>query len=121
MASSTIEPVFSERLSRIKCFPPCNISQQFDLEFPLRPMLQTIDLTKSYKGRIVVDDVCLEVQRGEVVALLGPNGAGKTTTFYIMVGLTPPDAGRILLDGADLTRMQMYQRARQGIGYLPQG
>lgn len=83
-------------------------------------MLQTEDLTKSYKGRKVVDDVCLEIRRGEVVGLLGPNGAGKTTTFYIMVGLTPPDAGRILLDGLDLTSMPMYQRARRGIGYLPQ-
>ena len=79
-------------------------------------MLRTEDLTKSYKGRKVVDDVSLEVNRGEVVGLLGPNGAGKTTTFYIMVGLTPPDAGRILLDGMDLTRMPMYQRARLGIG-----
>ncbi|MBI4464357.1 MAG: LPS export ABC transporter ATP-binding protein [Acidobacteria bacterium] len=83
-------------------------------------MLQTIDLTKSYKGRKVVDDLCLEVRRGEVVGLLGPNGAGKTTTFHIMVGLTPPDAGRILLDDLDLTQMPMYQRARRGISYLPQ-
>ncbi len=83
-------------------------------------MLQTEDLTKSYRGRKVVDDVCLEVDRGEVVGLLGPNGAGKTTTFYIMVGLTHPDAGRVLLDGQDMTQMPMYQRARQGISYLPQ-
>src|SRR5256885_1684698 len=83
-------------------------------------MLQTEDLTKSYKGRKVVDGVCLEVRRGEVVGLLGPNGAGKTTTFHIMVGMALPDAGRILLDGLDLTRMPMYQRARRGIGYLPQ-
>ncbi|MBI2817768.1 MAG: LPS export ABC transporter ATP-binding protein [Acidobacteria bacterium] len=83
-------------------------------------MLQTEDLTKSYRGRKVVDDVCLEVDRGEVVGLLGPNGAGKTTTFYIMVGLTHPDAGRVLLDGQDFTHMPMYQRARHGISYLPQ-
>lgn len=83
-------------------------------------MLQTEDLTKSYRGRKVVDDVCLEVNRGEVVGLLGPNGAGKTTTFYIMVGLTHPDAGCVLLDGEDLTHMPMYQRARRGISYLPQ-
>src|ERR1019366_3104366 len=76
-------------------------------------MLQTEDLIKTYKGRKVVDNVCLEVDRGEVVGLLGPNGAGKTTTFYIMVGLTHPDAGRVLLDGKDLTAMPMYQRARQ--------
>ena len=83
-------------------------------------MLQTEDLTKSYKGRKVVDDVCLEVERGEVVGLLGPNGAGKTSTFYIMVGLIHADAGRVLLDGVDLTYMPMYQRARHGISYLPQ-
>jgi len=83
-------------------------------------MLKTEDLTKSYRGRKVVDDVCLEVNRGEVVGLLGPNGAGKTTTFYIMVGLTHPDAGRVLLDGQDLTNMPMYKRARNGISYLPQ-
>lgn len=83
-------------------------------------MLQTEDLTKSYKGRKVVDDVSLQVKRGEVVGLLGPNGAGKTTTFYIMVGLTQPDAGRILMDDIDLTHMPMYQRARNGISYLPQ-
>ena len=67
-----------------------------------------------------MDDVSLEVDRGEVVGLLGPNGAGKTTTFYIMVGLTRPDAGRVLLDGQDLTTMPMYQRARNGVSYLPQ-
>ena len=83
-------------------------------------MLQTEDLIKTYKGRKVVDNVCLEVDRGEVVGLLGPNGAGKTTTFYIMVGLTHPDAGRVLLDGMDLTSMPMYKRAREGISYLPQ-
>ena len=83
-------------------------------------MLQTEDLTKSYRGRKIVDDVCLEVRRGEVVGLLGPNGAGKTTTFSIMVGLVAPDAGKVLLDGVDLTRMPMYQRARLGVSYLPQ-
>ena len=83
-------------------------------------MLQSENLTKSYRGRKVVDAVCLEVDRGEVVGLLGPNGAGKTTTFYIMVGLTAPDSGRVLLDGEDLTQMPMYQRARRGLSYLPQ-
>ncbi|OFW10099.1 MAG: LPS export ABC transporter ATP-binding protein [Acidobacteria bacterium RIFCSPLOWO2_12_FULL_59_11] len=83
-------------------------------------MLQTEDLTKSYRGRKIVDDVCLEVRRGEVVGLLGPNGAGKTTTFSIMVGLVAPDAGKVLLDGVDLTWMPMYQRARVGVSYLPQ-
>jgi lipopolysaccharide export system ATP-binding protein len=83
-------------------------------------MLQTVDLTKSYKGRKVVDNVSVEVRRGEVVGLLGPNGAGKSTTFHIVIGLTPPDSGRVLLDEADLTNLPMYQRARRGISYLPQ-
>ncbi|MBI4460236.1 MAG: LPS export ABC transporter ATP-binding protein [Acidobacteria bacterium] len=83
-------------------------------------MLQTEELTKSYRGKKIVDDVCLEVRRGEVVGLLGPNGAGKTTTFSIMVGLVAADSGRVLLDGGDLTRMPMYQRARLGVSYLPQ-
>jgi lipopolysaccharide export system ATP-binding protein len=68
----------------------------------------------------VVDDVTIEVRAGEVVGLLGPNGAGKTTSFHMIVGLTRPDAGRVLLDGTDVTRLPMYERARRGIGYLPQ-
>ncbi|HLD78647.1 MAG TPA: ATP-binding cassette domain-containing protein, partial [archaeon] len=83
-------------------------------------MLQTEDLTKSYKGRKVVDNLSLEVRRGEVVGLLGPNGAGKSTTFHIIIGLTLPDAGRVLLQGEELTHWPMYQRARRGISYLPQ-
>ena len=82
--------------------------------------LQTDALTKSYAGRTVVRGVSVEVRSGEVVGLLGPNGAGKTTTFYMTVGLTTPDSGRVLLDGADVTRDPMYVRARKGIGYLPQ-
>jgi lipopolysaccharide export system ATP-binding protein len=82
--------------------------------------LQTHELTKSYSGRTVVRGVSLEVASGEVVGLLGPNGAGKTTTFYMTVGLTAPDSGRVLLDGKDVTSDPMYIRARQGIGYLPQ-
>ena len=82
--------------------------------------LRTIDLTKSYSGRTVVRGVNLEVASGEVVGLLGPNGAGKTTTFYMTVGLTVPDAGRVILDGEDVTDDPMYVRARKGIGYLPQ-
>jgi lipopolysaccharide export system ATP-binding protein len=82
--------------------------------------LQTHELTKSYSGRTVVRGVSLEVASGEVVGLLGPNGAGKTTTFYMTVGLTAPDAGRVLLDGKDVTSDPMYVRARNGIGYLPQ-
>src|ERR1019366_3747260 len=83
-------------------------------------ILSTVDLTKSYKGRKVVDDINLRIAQGEVVGLLGPNGAGKTTTFYIIVGLTSPDAGQVLLDGVDITNLPMYLRARQGISSLPQ-
>jgi len=82
--------------------------------------LRTRELTKSYSGRTVVRGVSLEVGSGEVVGLLGPNGAGKTTTFYMVVGLTAPDSGRVVLDGEDLTDDPMYVRARKGIGYLPQ-
>ena len=82
--------------------------------------LRTEGLTKSYGGRTVVRDIDLEVAPGEVVGLLGPNGAGKTTTFGMVVGLTAPDHGRVVLDGHDLTRDPMYIRARKGIGYLPQ-
>ncbi len=82
--------------------------------------LRTVELTKSYGGRTVVRGVSLEVASGEVVGLLGPNGAGKTTTFYMTVGLTAPDSGRVLLDGQDVTGDPMYIRARKGIGYLPQ-
>lgn len=82
--------------------------------------LRTEDLTKSYSGRTVVKGVSLEVTSGEVVGLLGPNGAGKTTTFSMVVGLTAPDSGRVLLDGVDVTEDPMYIRARKGIGYLPQ-
>jgi len=82
--------------------------------------LSTLELTKSYKRRKVVDDISLEIAQGEVVGLLGPNGAGKTTTFYMIVGLTTPDAGQVLLDGEDITNLPMYLRARSGISYLPQ-
>jgi lipopolysaccharide export system ATP-binding protein len=82
--------------------------------------LCTHALTKSYSGRTVVRGVSLEVGSSEVVGLLGPNGAGKTTTFYMVVGLTAPDSGRVVLDGEDLTEDPMYVRARKGIGYLPQ-
>jgi lipopolysaccharide export system ATP-binding protein len=82
--------------------------------------LKTDDLTKTYGGRTVVRGVSLEVAAGEVVGLLGPNGAGKTTTFYMTVGLTSPDRGRVFLDDEDVTDDPMYVRARKGIGYLPQ-
>ena len=82
--------------------------------------LQTAELTKSYRGRKVVDNVSVRVKQGEVVGLLGPNGAGKTTTFYMIVGLITPDSGRVLLDDNDMTQFAMFQRARKGISYLPQ-
>ena len=82
--------------------------------------LTTHELTKSYGGRTVVRGVSLEVGSGEIVGLLGPNGAGKTTTFYMTVGLTVADSGRVILDGEDVTDDPMYVRARKGIGYLPQ-
>src|SRR6476646_9407655 len=82
--------------------------------------LRTNDLTKSYGGRTVVRGVSLEIASGEVIGLLGPNGAGKTTTFSLVVGLTAPESGRVLLDELDVTDDPMYIRARKGIGYLPQ-
>lgn len=82
--------------------------------------LETRNLVKVYKGRRVVDDVSLGIDTGEIVGLLGPNGAGKTTTFYMMVGLVKPDDGRVMLDGKDVTSKPMFQRARQGLGYLAQ-
>ena len=77
-------------------------------------------LRKSYRNRPVIHDVSLSLSRGEVVALLGPNGSGKTTCFYCIAGLVPPDAGQVLIDGRDATRLPMFRRARMGIGYLPQ-
>ena len=77
-------------------------------------------LRKSYRKRMVIRDVSLTLNRGEVVALLGPNGSGKTTTFYAIAGLIRSDGGQVLLDGQDISRLPMYRRARLGIGYLPQ-
>ncbi|MEX2181157.1 MAG: LPS export ABC transporter ATP-binding protein [Gemmatimonadaceae bacterium] len=85
-----------------------------------RSVLGAEGLVKTYKKRDVVKDVQLELHQGEIVGLLGPNGAGKTTTFYMIAGLIPPAAGRITLDGDDITRTPMFQRARRGIGYLSQ-
>ena len=87
---------------------------------PGKSTLQAEGLVKVYKRRRVVDDVAIQLQQGEIVGLLGPNGAGKTTTFYMIVGLIQPLAGTIRLDGADITEMPMYKRARAGIGYLSQ-
>ncbi|NCB59047.1 MAG: lipopolysaccharide ABC transporter ATP-binding protein [Gammaproteobacteria bacterium] len=83
-------------------------------------LLQASGLKKSYKGRQVVQNVSLQVTTGQVVGLLGPNGAGKTTSFYMIVGLVPQDGGTVMIDQLDITAMPMHQRARHGIGYLPQ-
>ncbi|MEL6118648.1 MAG: LPS export ABC transporter ATP-binding protein [Pseudomonadota bacterium] len=77
-------------------------------------------IRKSYKKRVVIRDVSLTMQQGEVVALLGPNGSGKTTTFYAIAGLVQPEGGRVTIDGRDATHLPMYRRAKLGIGYLPQ-
>ncbi len=83
-------------------------------------LLETQQLVKKYRERLVVDDVSICVRQGEIVGLLGPNGAGKTTTFYMVVGLIRPNKGRILLEGRDITALPMYRRGQLGIGYLPQ-
>jgi lipopolysaccharide export system ATP-binding protein len=87
---------------------------------PAPAEIRTEELVKTFGARTVVDGINLRFIAGEVVGLLGPNGAGKTTTFYMIVGLVPPTAGRVYLDGTDLTRLRMHERARHGIGYLPQ-
>jgi lipopolysaccharide export system ATP-binding protein len=98
----------------------------FSADSSLRPaatgelLLNTFGLVKTYDGRTVVKGVDINVRRGEIVGLLGPNGAGKTTSFYMIVGLVPPNAGQVLFNNQDVTNMPMYQRARLGMGYLPQ-
>jgi lipopolysaccharide export system ATP-binding protein len=82
--------------------------------------ISTDGLIKTYGSRNVVNGVNLRIRAGEILGLLGPNGAGKTTTFYMIVGLVPASAGRVLLDGKDITELRMHERARRGIGYLPQ-
>jgi lipopolysaccharide export system ATP-binding protein len=83
-------------------------------------LLTATGLEKSYKKRMVVSSLSLQIESGEVVGLLGPNGAGKTTAFYMIVGLVPCDGGRIELNGEDITHLPMHARARRGLGYLPQ-
>ena len=83
-------------------------------------LLRVEGLAKKYRARQIVKDLSLEVSRGEVVGLLGPNGAGKTTAFYMIVGLVPTDAGRIIIDDQDVSRLPVHRRARLGLGYLPQ-
>jgi lipopolysaccharide export system ATP-binding protein len=86
----------------------------------MKSSLKASHLSKSYRGKKVVDDISLEIRRGEIVGLLGPNGAGKTTTFSMILGLVPRDGGRIFLDDADISEDPMYLRARKGICLLPQ-
>ncbi|MBX3519941.1 MAG: LPS export ABC transporter ATP-binding protein [Xanthobacteraceae bacterium] len=102
-----------ERPSRPRAHPP-------HIPVPREGVLAADGLQKSYGGRRVVNDVSIDVMRGEAVGILGPNGAGKTTCFYMVTGLVEPDAGHISLDGHDVTKLPMYRRARLGIGYLPQ-
>ena len=83
-------------------------------------IIETKDLVKEYSGRRVVNRVSIKVEQGKVVGLLGPNGAGKTTTFYMIVGIERPDEGVVTLEGQDISALAMYERARAGIGYLPQ-
>ncbi len=83
-------------------------------------ILRSDKLVKSYRSRVVANEVSLELRQGEIVGLLGPNGAGKTTSFYMIVGMIRPNAGRIFLDEKEITREPMYRRAQLGIGYLPQ-
>jgi len=85
-----------------------------------RSVLRSDNLIKRYKKRTVVNEVTVQVRQGEIVGLLGPNGAGKTTTFYMIVGMVKPNGGKVFIDDAELTKLPMYQRARMGIGYLPQ-
>ena len=103
--------------------PEGTLLERPDISHPRRDQpagLSIVSIAKGYDGRQVLSDVSLEVARGEVVGLLGPNGAGKTTCFYSVMGLVKPDAGRILLDGDDITGLPMYRRAILGLGYLPQ-
>jgi len=82
--------------------------------------LRIENLRKSYRKKVVIRDVSMQLDRGEVVALLGPNGSGKTTCFYTIAGLVTPEAGRVMVDGSEVTNLPMYRRGRMGIGYLPQ-
>lgn len=105
-------------------YPPATPHETYEDDIDLargaHDYLTASSLKKAYRGRQVVKGVSLAVGRGESVGLLGPNGAGKTTTFYMITGLVPADDGKVTIDGRDITRLPMYQRARLGVGYLPQ-
>ncbi len=105
---------------KLRAETPLSISQTSHRIMRSASALAASNLQKTYGKRLVVDDVSLHVEKGEVVGLLGANGAGKTTTFYMIVGLERPDSGIVSLGGRDLTRLPMYLRARLGLGYLPQ-
>jgi lipopolysaccharide export system ATP-binding protein len=119
------KPEIVEELSGLvrvlqKALAPNPVATQFETLPADGSRLRADGLVKVYRKRKVVNDVAISVSQGEIVALLGPNGAGKTTTFYMIVGLIPPDAGRVQLDEVDITETPMYQRARMGVGYLAQ-
>ena len=103
----------------ISSVAPADVAESASPELP-QGGLEVVSIAKSYDKRAVLTDISLSVGKGEVVGLLGPNGAGKTTCFYSIMGLVRPDAGRILLDGVDITNLPMYRRAILGLGYLPQ-
>ena len=116
-------PEFALKAPRANGAPPLGAAPQITLTEPNiqgGEGLKVENVGKSYKGRAVVKSVSLNLRRGEVVGLLGPNGAGKTTCFYMVTGLVQADYGRIYLDGEDITPLPMFQRARLGVGYLPQ-
>jgi lipopolysaccharide export system ATP-binding protein len=110
---------FADTLRHTGEHPPIATPEK-SLEGVTGSVLEATGLVKTYRRRRVVNDVAVRLQQGEIVGLLGPNGAGKTTTFYMIVGLIPPQSGKIMLDGADITNTPMYQRARLGVGYLSQ-
>jgi lipopolysaccharide export system ATP-binding protein len=119
------KPEVFEELSSVvrvlqEALTPDPVPQRMETEIAGRSRLRADGLVKVYRSRKVVNDVAIAVSQGEIVALLGPNGAGKTTTFYMIVGLIPPDAGRVFLDEADITETPMFRRARMGVGYLAQ-
>ena len=107
-------PVAERAVARPKLYSAATV------DMSVEPILRTNGLVKTYGKRTVVNQVDINVRRGEIVGLLGPNGAGKTTSFYMIVGLVPPTAGHINFNGNDVTRLPMFRRARLGMGYLPQ-
>ena len=116
-APPALEPDHLAEEALVEAAPPLPAG---DLDGELGGGLEVVSIAKSYDKTVVLSDISLTVAKGEVLGLLGPNGAGKTTCFYSIMGLVRPDAGRILMDGEDVTRLPMYRRAILGLGYLPQ-